>query len=72
MLQELTSSLNAKTKECQKLEKKIKELEGILSVTNEKRFKLQDTIGIMEKELQTTKAQINELTNQGARYETPG
>lgn len=55
-------NLETKGRICQQLEKKVKELEGALSMTNEKRFKLQDTIGSMEKELQVTKAEISKIS----------
>lgn len=71
MIQELSSSLENKDKACNRLEKKVKELEGTLSLTNEKRFKLQDTIGNMEKELQNTKAHINKMADMHPRY-APG
>lgn len=71
MIQELSMNLDAKDRTCHKLEKKVRELEGTLSVTNEKRFKLQDTLGTMEKELQNTKAHINQMADMHARY-APG
>lgn len=58
MIQELSISLDNKEKTCHRLEKKVRDLEGTLTINNEKRFKLQDTIGTMEKELQNTKAHI--------------
>lgn len=71
MIQELSMNLDSKDRTCHRLEKKVRELEGTLSVTNEKRFKLQDTIGTMEKELQNTKAHINQMADMHARY-APG
>lgn len=71
MIQELSLNLDSKDRTCHRLEKKVRELEGTLSVTNEKRFKLQDTIGTMEKELQNTKAHINQMADMHARY-APG
>lgn len=71
MIQELTANLEAKNRTIHKMERKIKELESTLSVTNEKRYKLQDTIGTMEKELQSTKAHINQMADMQTRYE-PG
>lgn len=52
-----------------KLEKENRELEQNLMLTNEKRFKLQETIGSMEKELQSTKAHVNQLADINTRYE---
>lgn len=71
MIQELSMNLDNKDRTCHRLEKKVRELEGTLSITNEKRFKLQDTIGTMEKELQNTKAHINQMADMHARY-APG
>lgn len=51
------------------MEKKIRELETTLSETNEKRYKLQDTVGCMEKELQSTKAHINQIAEMQTRYD---
>lgn len=70
MIQELSISLDNKEKTCHRLEKKVRDLEGTLTINNEKRFKLQDTIGTMEKELQNTKAHMNQLSD-SSRYE-PG
>lgn len=50
----------------------MKELEGALSATNEKRYKLQDTIGTMEKELQSTKAHVNQMADLQTRYAPTG
>lgn len=52
-----------------KLEKRIKELENLVTLTNEKRYKLQDAIVTQEKELQTTKAHVNQLTEMQTRYD---
>lgn len=70
MIQELSISLDSKEKTCHRLEKKVRDLEGTLTINNEKRFKLQDTIGTMEKELQNTKAHMNHL-HETSRY-APG
>lgn len=70
MIQELSINLDNKEKTCHRLEKKVRDLEGTLSISNEKRFKLQDTIGSMEKELQNTKAHMNQLS-ETSRY-APG
>lgn len=51
------------------MEKEVKELESNLIMTNEKRFKLQETIGSMEKELQSTKAHVNQLADINTRYD---
>ncbi|KAF5289348.1 hypothetical protein FQA39_LY15134 [Lamprigera yunnana] len=62
LVQELTISLNTKDRALEQLEKVIKELENSLCITNEKRFKLQDTISAMEKELQSTN--VHTVTDQ--------
>ncbi|KAK4887218.1 hypothetical protein RN001_003489 [Aquatica leii] len=62
LVQELTMNLETKGRACDQLEKMIRELEYSLSLTNEKRFKLQESIGAMEKELQSTKARIINMT----------
>lgn len=70
MIQELSINLDSKEKTCHRLEKKVRDLEGTLTINNEKRFKLQDTIGTMEKELQNTKAHMNQMS-ETSRY-APG
>ncbi|KAF5285011.1 hypothetical protein FQR65_LT02323 [Abscondita terminalis] len=65
LVQELTINLETKGRACEQLEKMIKELEYSLSITNEKRFKLQESISAMEKELQSTKAHIIGMTSNG-------
>lgn len=72
MIQDLQSNLDNRLKTIQKLELRIKDLESTLSATNEKRYKLQDTIGSMEKELQSTKAHINQMADMQTRYATTG
>ncbi|GJQ81192.1 hypothetical protein Trydic_g23361 [Trypoxylus dichotomus] len=69
LLDETNGHLDDKNKLCYKLEKKIRELETTLSETNEKRYKLQDTVGCMEKELQSTKAHINQIAEMQTRYD---
>lgn len=71
-MQDLQTNLDSRIKQILKMELKIKELEDALSVTNEKRYKLQDTIGNMEKELQSTKAHINQMADMQTRYATTG
>ncbi|XP_031341805.1 COP1-interactive protein 1-like isoform X1 [Photinus pyralis] len=58
LLHDLTMNLNSKERENEAQVKRIHELEHSLSIANEKRFKLQDAVGVMEKELQLTKAQL--------------
>lgn len=70
MLEVLNNSLEEKDHLCLKQQKRIKDLEIALSETNEKRFKLQDTLGTMEKELQSRMAYINNLEMQQSGYET--
>lgn len=72
IMRDLQEKLDKKDKTCAMMEKKIRELEENLAYTNEKRFKLQDTIGSMEKELQSTKAHANQLAEmhqQQSRYD---
>lgn len=69
LLDEANGNLEDKAKLCYKLEKKIRDLESSLSETNEKRYKLQDTVGCMEKELQSTKAHINQIAEMQTRYD---
>ncbi|KAK5644522.1 hypothetical protein RI129_005822 [Pyrocoelia pectoralis] len=54
LLQAMTTNLSKKQCEHEEQEKIIKQLECSLSIANEKRFKLQDAMGAMEKELQST------------------
>lgn len=69
MIRDLQDKLEKKEKTVVVLEKKIRELEENLAYTNEKRFKLQDTIGTMEKELQSTKAHVNQMAELQSRYD---
>ncbi|KAL3267417.1 hypothetical protein HHI36_011546 [Cryptolaemus montrouzieri] len=69
VIRDLQDKLEKKEKTCIILEKKIRELEENLAYTNEKRFKLQDTIGSMEKELQSTKAHVNQMAELQSRYD---
>ena len=70
MLETLNGDLEEKDHICLKLQKRIKDLEAALSETNEKRFKLQDTLESMEKELQNRAAYIDNLKMQHTGYET--
>ncbi|XP_044748786.1 myosin-10-like isoform X2 [Coccinella septempunctata] len=69
VIRDLQDKLEKKEKTVVVLEKKIRELEENLAYTNEKRFKLQDTIGTMEKELQSTKAHVNQMAELQSRYD---
>lgn len=63
--------MNAKSRIVHKQKRKIQSLQVNLSSTNDKRFKLQDAVGMVEKELQTAKAHINQLEMQAkAKYES--
>lgn len=72
VIQNLQNNLDKRIKQSQKMEAKIKELEDALSITNEKRYKLQDTIGSMERELQSTKAHVNQMADMQTRYANTG
>ncbi|XP_022902540.2 putative leucine-rich repeat-containing protein DDB_G0290503 isoform X1 [Onthophagus taurus] len=69
IINDLSGNLDSKGRLCVKLEKKVKDLESTLSDTNAKRFKLQESVGSMEKELQTTKAHINQIADMQTRYD---
>lgn len=69
VIQELQDKIDTRERQLSKLEKENRELEQNLRLTNEKRFKLQETIGSMEKELQSTKAHVNQLADINTRYE---
>ncbi|XP_066142388.1 uncharacterized protein [Euwallacea fornicatus] len=63
LIKELLEKIDLRERQIIKLEKEVTELEANLMLTNEKKFKLQETIENMEKELQYTKAHINQLTD---------
>lgn len=69
LIKELQDKIDMRERQISKLEKENRELEQNLMLTNEKRFKLQETIGSMEKELQSTKAHVNQLADINTRYE---
>lgn len=69
LIKELQEKIDLRERQIAKLEKEVKELEANLVMTNEKRFKLQETIGSMEKELQSTKAHVNQLADINTRYD---
>lgn len=69
LIKELQEKIGLRERQLNKLEKENRELEQNLMLTNEKRFKLQETIGRMEKELQGTKAHVNQLADINTRYE---
>lgn len=69
LIKELQEKIDTRERQMSKLEKANRELEQNLMLTNEKRFKLQETIGSMEKELQSTKAHVNQLADINTRYE---
>ncbi|KAJ8910161.1 hypothetical protein NQ315_005764 [Exocentrus adspersus] len=69
LIKELQEKIDLRERQISKLEKEVKELEANLVMTNEKRFKLQETIGSMEKELQSTKAHVNQLADINTRYD---
>lgn len=69
LIKELQEKIDLRERQISKLEKEVKELEANLIMTNEKRFKLQETIGSMEKELQSTKAHVNQLADINTRYD---
>lgn len=69
LIKELQEKIDMRERQMTKLEKENRELEQNLVLTNEKRFKLQETIGSMEKELQSTKAHVNQLADINTRYE---
>ncbi|XP_018331754.1 myosin-9-like isoform X2 [Agrilus planipennis] len=63
-IQQLYGHLEQKSKMLIRQDKKIKDLKDTLSSTNEKRYKLQDTLGAMEKELQSTKAHVSRMSSE--------
>ncbi|KAH1014701.1 hypothetical protein HUJ05_012543 [Dendroctonus ponderosae] len=67
LIKELQEKIDLRERQIAKLEKEVRELETNLMLTNEKRFKLQKTIGSMEKELQSTKAHVNQLADINSR-----
>ncbi|XP_076274411.1 uncharacterized protein LOC143205180 isoform X2 [Rhynchophorus ferrugineus] len=69
LIKELQEKIELRERQISKLEKEVRELEANLMMTNEKRFKLQEMIGSMEKELQSTKAHVNQLADINSRYE---
>lgn len=69
LIKELQEKIDMRERQLSKLEKENRDLEQNLMLTNEKRFKLQETIGSMEKELQSTKAHVNQLADINTRYE---
>ncbi|XP_050501237.1 myosin-8-like isoform X2 [Diabrotica virgifera virgifera] len=71
LIKDLQSKIDSREQQIDQLEKANRDLENNLVMTNEKRYKLQETIGTMEKELQSTKAHFNEIADLNSRYE-PG
>ncbi|CAG9827323.1 unnamed protein product [Diabrotica balteata] len=71
LIKDLQSKIDLREQQIDQLEKANRDLENNLVMTNEKRYKLQETIGTMEKELQSTKAHFNEIADLNSRYE-PG
>lgn len=69
LIKELQEKIELRERKISKLEKEVRDLKNHLSITNEKRFKLQETVGTMEKELQSTKAHVNQLADINTRYE---
>lgn len=69
LIKELQEKIDLRERQISKMEKEIRDLENNLVLTNEKRFKLQETIGSMEKELQSTKAHVNQLADINTRYD---
>ncbi|XP_066262199.1 golgin subfamily A member 6-like protein 24 [Euwallacea similis] len=63
LIKELLEKIDLRERQIIKLEKEVTELETNLMLTNEKKFKLQETVENMEKQLQHTKAYINQLTD---------
>ncbi|KAL1513111.1 hypothetical protein ABEB36_002573 [Hypothenemus hampei] len=63
LIKELQEKIDLRERQVGKLEKEVRELETNLMFTNEKRFKLQETISSMEKELQSTKAHAKQLSD---------
>ncbi|CAH1160222.1 unnamed protein product, partial [Phaedon cochleariae] len=70
LIKELQEKVDLRERQITKMEKAVRELETNLMITNEKRFKLQETIGSMEKELQSTKAHVNQLADINTRYDS--
>nr|CAI5844156.1 unnamed protein product [Callosobruchus analis] len=69
LISELQEKIELRERQIGKLEKDLREMETNLVATNEKRYKLQETIGAMEKELQVTKAHVNQLADLDTRYD---
>ncbi|CAG9854149.1 unnamed protein product [Phyllotreta striolata] len=69
LVKELRDKIDLRERQISKMDKEIRDLENNLVLTNEKRFKLQETIGTMEKELQYTKAHVNQLADINTRYD---
>ncbi|CAH0561376.1 unnamed protein product [Brassicogethes aeneus] len=69
LIKELQDKINEKERVILKLERECRDLEQNLASTNEKRYKLQETVGCMEKELQATKAHVNQLAEIQTRYD---
>ncbi|XP_060531861.1 myosin heavy chain, clone 203-like isoform X2 [Cylas formicarius] len=67
LIKELQEKISLREQQIGKLETEVQSLEENLMLTNEKRFKLQETIGTMEKELQSTKAHVNQLADINTR-----
>nr|CAI5844152.1 unnamed protein product [Callosobruchus analis] len=67
LISELQEKIELRERQIGKLEKDLREMETNLVATNEKRYKLQETIGAMEKELQVTKAHVNQLADLDTR-----
>ncbi|CAH1962431.1 unnamed protein product [Acanthoscelides obtectus] len=69
LISELQKKIEVRERQISKLEKELHEVEANLVLTNEKRYKLQETVGAMEKELQATKAHVNQLADLDTRYD---
>ncbi|CAH1962437.1 unnamed protein product [Acanthoscelides obtectus] len=67
LISELQKKIEVRERQISKLEKELHEVEANLVLTNEKRYKLQETVGAMEKELQATKAHVNQLADLDTR-----
>ncbi|XP_050305465.1 golgin subfamily A member 6-like protein 7 [Anthonomus grandis grandis] len=71
LIKELHEKVDMRETQISKLEKEVRELEENLMSANQKRFMLQETIGTMEKELQSTKAHVNQLADINSRNIRP-
>ncbi|CAG9769631.1 unnamed protein product [Ceutorhynchus assimilis] len=67
LIKELQDMIESRDIQMLNMEKEIEDLESNLVITNDKRFKLQETIEWMEKEIQFTKARVIKLTDINTR-----